>query len=186
MPSVLAQGDVQVDEAAAESKHQRHSPQLLSLFHIVLIDGQRAVVTRNIGVDIGGSGDAGAGRAICSSLADHGAKKIYVTDLYPSSSSALVENIYQNFAPTAQMVKYGDYSPIQDCHMVINASFQEVQKYLPAPTTTPCAFSRKRRVSFSAQFPHFMLLFLWYNNTNSKFFLQTTELRLCLPKSTAM
>lgn len=84
-------------------------------------------VTEEAGFDIEGKtffcfGAGGAGRAICSSLAYHGAKKIYVTDLYLSSSTALVNDIYQNFAPIAQVVNYGDYSSIQDCDMVINAS----------------------------------------------------------------
>ena len=67
-------------------------------------------------------GAGGAGRAICSSLANHGAKKIYITDIFEPCSRALVDDINQNFAPVAQLVEAGDYSTIRECDIVMNAS----------------------------------------------------------------
>lgn len=67
-------------------------------------------------------GAGGAGRAICSALAYHGAGKIYVTDIYEASSRCLVDDINRNFAPVAELVEYGDFSAIRKCHIVMNAS----------------------------------------------------------------
>lgn len=67
-------------------------------------------------------GAGGAGRAVCSALAYHGAKKIYVTDAFAPSSRVLVDDINRNFAPVAELVEYGDYTPIGGCNVVINAS----------------------------------------------------------------
>ena len=67
-------------------------------------------------------GAGGAGRAICSALAYHGAGKLYVTDIIPESGAALVDDINRNFAPIAQAVPHGDYSGVARCDLVINAS----------------------------------------------------------------
>lgn len=84
-------------------------------------------ITEEGGIDIRGGvffcyGAGGAGRAICSELAYNGAERIYVTDLFESSSRALVEDINNNFAPIAVFVDHGDHSRVQDCDVVINAS----------------------------------------------------------------
>lgn len=84
-------------------------------------------ITQEAGYDITGKtffcfGAGGAGRAICSVLAYHGAGKIYITDIYAPSSQSLVEDINNNFAPIAEVVDYGDYSKIAQADMVINAS----------------------------------------------------------------
>ncbi len=67
-------------------------------------------------------GAGGAGRAICSVLAYHKAKKIYVMDSFASESKTLAEDINRNFAQVAEYVEYGDFSDIQKCDVVINAS----------------------------------------------------------------
>ena len=67
-------------------------------------------------------GAGGAGRAMCSVLAQKGARKIYVTDLYEESCRALVEDINKKFAPVAQAVPHGDFSVLRDCTVVMNAS----------------------------------------------------------------
>lgn len=67
-------------------------------------------------------GAGGAGRAICSALAYHGAKKIYVADAFAQSGKVLVDDINRNFAPVAELVEYGDYAPINGCNVVLNAS----------------------------------------------------------------
>ena len=67
-------------------------------------------------------GAGGAGRAICSILAYYGAKKIYVTSLTAASRNRMVSDINNNFAPVAEAVDLNDYSHIQDCDVIINAS----------------------------------------------------------------
>lgn len=67
-------------------------------------------------------GGGGAGRAMCSVLAYHGAKKIYITDVFEPCANALVEDINANFAPVAEFVHHGDFSKLLDCEVVMNAS----------------------------------------------------------------
>ena len=71
-------------------------------------------------------GAGGAGRAISSVLAYFGAGKIYITDIIESRSEELVHDINENFAPLEQPVAHktdsGDFGPISECCMVINAS----------------------------------------------------------------
>lgn len=78
-------------------------------------------------IDIEGSsffcfGAGGAGRAICSELAYHGAKKIFITDIFENSSRTLIDDINTKFAPVAEFVAHGDYKQIAQCDVVINAS----------------------------------------------------------------
>ena len=84
-------------------------------------------ITEEGGIDIRGGvffcyGAGGAGRAICSVLAYHGAERIYITDLFESSSRSLVEDINENISPVAVFVDHGDHSRVRDCDVVINAS----------------------------------------------------------------
>ncbi|MDO5343212.1 MAG: shikimate dehydrogenase [Bacteroidia bacterium] len=67
-------------------------------------------------------GAGGAGRAICSVLAYHGAKKIYITDLYQKSAEDLVDDINNNFAPVAEFVDFGNFAKTDECAVIINAS----------------------------------------------------------------
>lgn len=67
-------------------------------------------------------GAGGAGRAMCSVLAYHGAKKIYITDFYEPCAESLVMDINENFAPVAELVHHGDYAKIAECNVVMNAS----------------------------------------------------------------
>jgi len=67
-------------------------------------------------------GGGGVGRAMCSILAYHGARKIYITDLFEDSAKALVADINKNFAPVAEFVKFGDFSKVAACDVVMNAS----------------------------------------------------------------
>ena len=55
-------------------------------------------------------------------LAYHGAKKIYVTDLFDDCGTWLVNDINRVFAPVAEKVLYGDYTFVPECSVVINAS----------------------------------------------------------------
>lgn len=90
-------------------------------------DGFYLSLTRETDIQVENStffcfGAGGAGRAICSALAYHGAKKIYVTDAFAQSGKVLVDDINRNFAPVAELVEYGDYTPINGCNVVLNAS----------------------------------------------------------------
>ncbi|MFB3854712.1 MAG: shikimate dehydrogenase [Vicinamibacterales bacterium] len=71
-------------------------------------------------------GAGGAGRAICSVLAFHGAKKIYVMDAVDSAASGLVEDINTKFAPVAEFVSFRDrqaaYRRITESDMVMNCT----------------------------------------------------------------
>jgi shikimate dehydrogenase len=67
-------------------------------------------------------GGGGVGRAMCSILAYNGARKIYITDLFEESAKALVADINKNFAPVAEFVKFGDFSKVAACDVVMNAS----------------------------------------------------------------
>lgn len=67
-------------------------------------------------------GGGGAGRAMCSILAYHGARKIYITDAYEECAKSLVSDINKNFAPIAEFVPSGDYSKLAACDVVLNAS----------------------------------------------------------------
>lgn len=86
-------------------------------------------------------GAGGAGRAMCSILAYHGAKKIYITDIFPESSHALAHDINTNFAPIAEAVPYGDFSEIAECSVVMNASgigMGKTEGQSPLPTEYIC------------------------------------------------
>ena len=67
-------------------------------------------------------GSGGAGRAICSALAYHGAGRILIADLAEESARSLAGDINQNFAPVAEAIPYGDFSRVQEANAVINAS----------------------------------------------------------------
>ena len=62
-----------------------------------------------------GFGGGGAGRAMCSILAYHGARKIYITDKFEGCAKSLVDDINKNFAPVAEFVPYGDFSKLSAC-----------------------------------------------------------------------
>ncbi len=90
-------------------------------------------------------GAGGAGRAMCSILAYHGAKKIYITDPVWENASSLVKDINKNFAPVADVIPYGDFSKVAECSVVVNASGigmgkTEGQSPLPARYTDSSQF----------------------------------------------
>lgn len=71
-------------------------------------------------------GAGGAGRAICSTLAFRGAKKIYIVDKFEESSKSLVDDINTKFATVAELVSYENVEEINkivsSSDVVINAS----------------------------------------------------------------
>lgn len=71
-------------------------------------------------------GAGGAGRAICSTLAFRGAKKIYIVDKFEESSKSLVDDINTKFATVAELVSFENVEEINkivsSSDVVINAS----------------------------------------------------------------
>lgn len=67
-------------------------------------------------------GGGGAGRAMCSILAYHGARKIYITDAFEPCAKSLVNDINEKFAPVAEFVHQGDFSKLAASDVVLNAS----------------------------------------------------------------
>ncbi|MBR4470644.1 MAG: shikimate dehydrogenase [Erysipelotrichaceae bacterium] len=67
-------------------------------------------------------GAGGAGHAICSILAYYGAKEIYVTDMFSNNTNELVNSIDHNYTTLAKAVDYKDFSFIEKCDVIINAS----------------------------------------------------------------
>ena len=111
-------------------------------------------ITEEAGIKIEGNtfyciGAGGAGRAICSILAYHHAAKIYITDIFPSSSESLVHDINTNFAQVAELVPYGDYTKVKDCNIVINASGVGMGK-TEGQTPLPAEFINSNHFYFDA------------------------------------
>lgn len=84
-------------------------------------------LTRDAGLDVTGRtffcvGAGGAGRAICSVLAHYGAGRIYITDLHDAAAEALAGEINEKFASVARFVPHGDWSLLEKCDCVLNAS----------------------------------------------------------------
>lgn len=67
-------------------------------------------------------GSGGVGRAMCSILAYHHAKKIYIMDLFEDSARSLVRDINSNFDAVAEAVPFGDFSKTAECQVILNAS----------------------------------------------------------------
>ena len=59
-------------------------------------------------------GAGGAGKAICSTLAYRGVKKIYITDQKDLYSDTLVKNINKFFSPIAEQIPFTDILKIRD------------------------------------------------------------------------
>ncbi len=67
-------------------------------------------------------GAGGAGRTMCSILAYNGAKKIFITDIFPQNAKNLADDINKHFALIAEAVPYGDFSKVNECSVIMNAS----------------------------------------------------------------
>lgn len=78
-------------------------------------------------------GAGGAGHAMCSALAYHGAKKIWISDKMEDSAKELVEDINRKYAlhsdaeqdaeeQIAEFVPYGYYEPLSECDAFLNAT----------------------------------------------------------------
>lgn len=94
-------------------------------------------------------GSGGAGRAICSALAYHGAGRILIADLAEESARSLAGDINQNFAPVAEAIPYGDFSRVQEANVVINASGVGMGKTI-GQTPLPPEYIRPGQFYFDA------------------------------------
>lgn len=94
-------------------------------------------------------GSGGAGRAICSALAYHGAGRILIADLAEESARSLAGDINQNFAPVAEAIPYGDFSRVQEANAVINASGVGMGKNI-GQTPLPPEYIRPGQFYFDA------------------------------------
>lgn len=94
-------------------------------------------------------GSGGAGRAICSALAYHGAGRILIADLAEESARSLAGDINQNFAPVAEAIPYGDFSRVQEANAVINASGVGMGKTI-GQTPLPPEYIRPGQFYFDA------------------------------------
>lgn len=109
-------------------------------------------------------GAGGAGRAICSILAYSGAKKIYITDIFPGSTESLVKDINENFAEVAEAVPYGSFDVLSDCTVVMNASGIGMGQTM-GQTPLPEQYIRKEQFFFDA----------CYNPDRTEFLLNAQE-----------
>ena len=109
-------------------------------------------------------GAGGAGRAMCSILAYHGARKIYITDAFEDCAKSLVEDINKNFAPVAEFVKHGDYAKLAACDVVLNASGVGMG-HSKGETPLPKEYIKQGQLYFDA----------CYNPTKTQFLMNAEE-----------
>lgn len=84
-------------------------------------------VTEEAGFDPKGKtafciGAGGAGRAICAALAYSGMQTIYIMDMINEYAMRLVNGVNSRFSEVAQYQAFGNYSKVEYCDIVINAS----------------------------------------------------------------
>ncbi len=109
-------------------------------------------------------GTGGAGRAICSILAYNGAKQIYVTDMFSSSANELADHLCHRFMCPAKAVPFKDYSEVENCDVVINASGIGMGKTI-GESPLPKEYIREGQFFFDA----------CYNPSKTQFLLNAEE-----------
>lgn len=95
-------------------------------------DGEGCITDfKNNGVDIPGStffccGAGGAGKAVCFTLAHHGAKKIYIIDAIDDVAKTVVDDLNKNFGPVATFCSFTDkvswLKLVKESNVVMNMS----------------------------------------------------------------
>jgi len=68
-------------------------------------------------------GAGGAGRAVSISLAMHGVRKIYITDIFPEAAKSLADDINANVAPVAEAIPFEEAAiraAAADCRFLLN------------------------------------------------------------------
>ena len=127
-------------------------------------------------------GAGGAGRAICSILAYHGAKKIYIVDIVEAKAAALVKAINSNFAPVAEFVKFNDFSRVAGSDVVINATGVGMENTADQ-TPMPKGYIKSRQIYFDACYNPARTMFLL--NAESKGCQVANGLNMLLYQGTA-
>lgn len=98
-------------------------------------------------------GAGGVGRAICCILADKGADKVYITDIYPEAAEQLAADINsfvpEEKKPVAVVVPHGTYDLVPECDCVINASGIGFGSTV-GQTPVPKEYLRKGQLCFDA------------------------------------
>lgn len=94
-------------------------------------------------------GAGGAGRAMCSILAYHGAKKIYITDYFDSAAQALVKDINENFSNCAVQVAKDTFTGLEEADVVLNASGIGMGSHI-GETPMPEEYIRENQFFFDA------------------------------------
>lgn len=113
-------------------------------------------------------GAGGCGRAVCSTVAYYGARKIYITDKIEEAGRSLVADINKNFAPVAEFVDSNDLQAVHEkialSDVVMNNSGLGM---LPNLDATPIAKEalHPRQLCFDAT----------YNPAKTKFLLEAEE-----------
>lgn len=90
-------------------------------------------------------GAGGAGRALCITLAAHGARHIFVADPFAEMSAKLVDDINNMRPGTATQVSFSDtqsvHAAIKDCHVIMNNSGLGMAPHLTETPLDKEAFS---------------------------------------------
>lgn len=119
-------------------------------------------------VDIPGSvffcfGAGGAGRAVCSSLAYHGAKALIIVDKYDEAAQSLALDINANFAPIAKYIPFADKEAlrkaVQASQVVMNNSGLGMYPHLDE-TPLDSAWLRAGQIAFDATYNPLQTRFL--------------------------
>ena len=95
-------------------------------------------------------GAGGAARAVASTLAFKGAKKLYITDMFDAASTSLVNDINSKIAPCAEKVAFDEaliVAAVATSNVVINASGVGMYPHLGE---TPLAKEHLRKDMFVA------------------------------------
>ena len=100
-------------------------------------------------------GAGGAGKAICCTLAYHGAKKIYITDKFDKFAKALTDEINTEFSPVAVQIPYEDKAAVErafrESRVVMNVSGVGMAPDLTATPADPSWFSPDQ-IAFDATY----------------------------------
>lgn len=113
-------------------------------------------------------GAGGAGRAICSVLAYHGVKKIYIYDLDVAAAQDLTKDINERFAPVAEMVSVENSDDLQDKVAQSNVVMNNTGLGMAASadkTPVPKTFLNPGQLCFDAT----------YNPTKTRFLLEAEQ-----------
>lgn len=113
-------------------------------------------------------GAGGAGRAICSVLAYHGAKKIYIYDLDVAAAQDLTKDINERFAPVAEMVSVKNPDDLQHKVAHSNVVMNNTGLGMAASadkTPVPKTFLNPGQLCFDAT----------YNPTKTRFLLEAEQ-----------